>query len=185
MKKKINNYLLKCSFIGTFAEYLLVPIYAIYVERVGGSLLDIGIAFSIFNIVKGLFVILMGKTDFYKKNLHTFIMYGFALSALCDCSYMFISNYIQFFFVQAIAGIALALINPAWEALYSDVEDTDEASEKWTFWNGGVDFIIGIAAIVGGLMIRFVGWNCLFTTMGLISLSSIYFAYKVFKIKNL
>jgi predicted MFS family arabinose efflux permease len=177
----ISKNLLKCSFIGTFAESMLIPIYALFIEKIGGSILDVGYAFALFNIFKGIFVMTVGRTEFFKKNVHLMVMLGFFVSAVCDCLYLGIHDQYQFFAVQAIAGIALGIINPAWEAIYSDAESIEEASEKWSVWNGGADFATGLAAIIGGLLVAYTSWNVLFVVMGVVSLWSTYYSYLVWK----
>lgn len=178
---KIAVNLLKCSFIGTFAEMMLTPIYALYVEKIGGAILDVGAAFIIFNIIKGIFVLTFGRTDLFKKNLHFWVMFGFFISALCDCAYIFLTNKYQFFAVQVIAGIALGIINPAWEAIYSDTETIEEAGERWSIWNGGADFATGIAALFGAALVKYTSWNCMFIVMMIISLWSTYYSFLVYK----
>lgn len=180
----ISKNLLKCSFIGTFAEFMLVPIFALYVEKIGGSIIDVGWAFIIFNIVKGLFVLTFGRTDLFKKNLHLWVMIGFFISALCDCAYIFLTNQYQFLAVQVVAGLSLGIINPAWEAIYGQADTVEDAGEKWSLWNGGADFATGIAAMVGAVLVKFTSWNIMFIVMMLISLWSTYYSYLVYKNRN-
>lgn len=189
---KISINLLKCSFIGTFAEFMLMPIFALYVEKIGGSLIDVGWSFIIFNIVKGIFVLTFGRTKLFTNNLHFWVMVGFFLSAVCDCSYIFLTNQYQFFAVQVIAGIALGIINPAWEAIFSQTETKEdeeesnlhELGEKWSIWNGGADFATGIAALFGAVLVKFTTWNIMFIIMMLISLWSTYYSYLVYRDRN-
>ena len=84
--------LLKMSFVTTFAESMLVPMYAAFTERVGGSILDAGIAFAAFSIATGIAVGLIGTRTWFQQHIRGFLVLGFALSAACDFSYMLVAN---------------------------------------------------------------------------------------------
>ena len=48
--KRDPKILLKASLLGFFALGLLTPIYAIFVQNIGGDILDAGIAYALFSI---------------------------------------------------------------------------------------------------------------------------------------
>jgi hypothetical protein len=84
--------LLKISFLVTFAEAMLVPMYAAFTEKIGGSILDAGIAFAVFSMATGGAVALLGTRSWFQHHIKTFLMLGFVTSAACDISYIFVSN---------------------------------------------------------------------------------------------
>ena len=63
--------LLKISFMVTFAEAMLVPIYAAFAEKVGGSILDAGIAFAVFSMATGGAVALIGTRSWFQHHIRT------------------------------------------------------------------------------------------------------------------
>jgi MFS family permease len=158
--------LLKMSFVTTFAESMLVPMYAAFTERVGGSILDAGIAFASFSIATGIAVGLIGTRTWFQHHIRAFLVLGFALSAACDFSYILVANRWQLFAAQIIAGLALGLVEPAWDSLFT--EDIEHSPAKhWSIWAGGTHLIAGIAALVGGAIVAYLSFTALFVTMGL------------------
>jgi MFS family permease len=156
--------LLKISFMVTFAEAMLVPIYAAFAEKVGGSILDAGIAFAVFSMATGGAVALIGTRSWFQHHIRTFLMLGFVISAACDVSYIFVSNKWELFGAQVIAGFATGLIEPTWDSLFTD--DIEHSSAKhWSIWAGGTHLTTGAAALLGGLIVVKGSFTILFATM--------------------
>jgi MFS family permease len=161
-----TRVLLKMSFVTTFAESMLVPMYAAFTERVGGSILDAGIAFAAFSIATGIAVSLIGTRLWFQHHIKLFLVLGFAMSAACDFSYLLVQNRWQLFAAQIVAGLATGLIEPAWDSLFT--EDIEHSSVKhWSIWAGGTHLIAGVAALVGGAIVAYLSFNTLFVAMGL------------------
>ncbi len=178
---KLSKWLIKASFIGSAAEALLIPFWAVLTQKVGGDVLEAGIAVAIFNIVTGISVILLGKTKFYKEHTQSMVFWGFLISGIGEVSYIFAHTVFALYVVQAIVGISVGVLNPAWDSLYTDDDEEDDSAGRWSFWSGGVELICGIASIIGGLVITYFGFTSLFILMGLLDLVAIYFAFLVWK----
>ena len=168
--------LLKISFLTTFAESMLVPMYATFTDKVGGSILDAGIAFAVFSMATGIVVTLLGTRPFFQLHIKRFLMMGFLVSAGCDISYIFVQNKWQLFGAQIIAGLGTGLIEPAWDALFTD--DIEHSSlPRWSVWAGGTHFVTGVAAVLGGLIVAYGSFTGLFTLMSLIDVVALYIAW--------
>ena len=169
--------LLKISFMVTFAEAMLVPIYAAFAEKVGGSILDAGIAFAVFSMATGGAVVLIGTRSWFQHHIRTFLMLGFVISAACDISYIFVSNKWQLFGAQVIAGLATGLIEPTWDSLFTD--DIEHSSAKhWSIWAGGTHLVDGRAALLGGLIVVKCSFTTLFATMAAIDALALLVAWR-------
>ena len=156
--------LLKISFMVTFAEAMLVPMYAAFAEKVGGSILDAGIAFAVFSMATGGAVALIGTRSWFQHNIKRFLMLGFVTSAACDISYIFVRDKWQLFGAQIVAGFATGMIEPTWDALFTD--DIEHSSAKhWSIWAGGTHLTTGAAALVGGVVVAYFSFSVLFATM--------------------
>jgi MFS family permease len=162
-----SRLLLRLSFLTTFAESMLVPIYAAFTEKVGGSILDAGIAFATFSMATGLMVAFIGTRPRFQNHMKSFLVLGFTVSATCDISYIFVQNRWQLFAAQIIAGAATGLIEPAWDSLFTD--DIEHSSAKhWSIWAGGTHLCAGLAALIGGIIVAYASFTSLFLTMALI-----------------
>lgn len=161
---KQARLLLRISFLVTFAESMLVPIYAAFTEKVGGSILDAGIAFAVFSIATGTVIGLLGTREFFQRRLKLFLALGLWTAVLCDIGYVFVQDKWQLFGVQVFAGLATGLIEPAWDAAFSD--DIDEPSARhWSIWAGGTHILSGAAALAGGLIVAHLPFTVLFLVM--------------------
>jgi MFS family permease len=165
--------LLAISFLTTFAEAMLVPIYSAFTEKVGGSILDAGIAFAVFSMSTGVVVGLIGTRHWFEARLGRFLLLGFCLSAACDFSYMLVQDKWQLFAVQLVAGLATGFIEPAWDALFTEGM-VESPAKHWSIWAGGVHVVTGAAALVGGLIVSYHSFNALFVAMGLLDGLAIY-----------
>jgi MFS family permease len=161
---KQARLLLRISFLVTFAESMLVPIYAAFTEAVGGSILDAGIAFAVFSIATGLVIGLLGTRPVFQRRIKLFLAMGLWTSVCCDVGYVFVHNKWQLFAVQVFAGLATGLIEPAWDSVFSD--GIEEPSAKhWSIWAGGTHFLAGLAALAGGLIVAPLSFTVLFLAM--------------------
>ena len=169
--------LLKISFLTTFAESMLVPMYSAFTEKVGGSILDAGIAFAVFSMATGIVITLIGTRPWFQLHVRSCLMLGFLASACCDFSYVFVDNRWQLFAVQVIAGLATGLIEPAWDSLFTD--DIEHSSAKhWSIWAGGSHLVAGTAALIGGLVVAYFSFTALFLAMCAIDSSAFIVAWR-------
>ncbi len=148
---------------------MLVPMYAAFTEKVGGSILDAGIAFAAFSMATGVFITLIGTRAYFQRHVKAFLVLGFLGSACCDISYVFVQNRWQLFAAQVVAGLATGLIEPAWDSLFTD-DIEDSSAKHWSIWAGGTHMVAGVAALVGGVIVSYFSFRTLFLTMGLIDL---------------
>lgn len=169
--------LLKVSFLTTFAESMLVPIYAAFTERLGGSILDAGISFAVFSMATGAVVAVLGTRAWFQEHVRKMLILGFVLSAVCDVAYIFVQDKWQLFGVQLIAGLATGLIEPAWDSLFTDCIE-DSSARHWSLWAGGSHFVTGGAAIVGGLIVAYGSFTALFVAMALVDAVATSLAWK-------
>jgi MFS family permease len=156
---------------------MLVPMYAAFTERVGGSILDASIAYALFSIATGVVIGLVGTRAYFEKHTARFLMAGFMTSVVCDLAYVFVQNKWQLFAAQVVAGLATGLIEPAWDALFT--EGIEKSSAKhWSFWAGGTHLLTGVAALAGGLIAAWFSFTALFITMAAIDLVAVVLCWR-------
>ncbi|HJX66970.1 MAG TPA: MFS transporter [Polyangia bacterium] len=172
-----RRLLVTTSFLTSFAESMLVPLYAAFTARVGGSILDAGIAFACFSIATGAFVSLIGTRSWFQDHLRAFLVLGFLGSACCDISYIFVQNRWQLFAAQVIAGLATGLLEPAWDSLFTDAVERTSA-KHWSIWSGGTHLVAGVAALLGGVIVAYFSFKALFVTMGLADTLATFLAWR-------
>lgn len=183
--KRSTRMLLFASSIWYFGEGLFGPLFAVFSDKVGGDLLDITWAWSLYLVVTGVFYVLIGK--FFNRSIwkSKLIVIGYGLNTIFTFCYLFVSNTTGLLLVQAGLGLAEAISTPAWDATFaSELDDTND-TYIWGIANGQSFFVSGIAIAIGGLIANYVSFEALFILMGSIQLiATIIQARETFGRKN-
>lgn len=167
--KNQTKILLWSSNLWYFSAGLLGPLFAIFTEQIGGDILDISSAWAIYLIISGFLTILVGK--FADKIGPALLLFaGYTLNTVFTFGYLFIETPAQLFILQACFGIANALANPTWSALYDTYSDDTKNGYLWGLSYGYADVFTGIAAILGGIIITYASFQALFIAMGTIQI---------------
>ena len=157
--------ILTASFFYNFAAGLFGPIYAIYVENIGGDILTAGAASSLFSFVIGILVLLFGLLEDNKLNKKAMLIIGYLIIAFGNIGYLFVSNTAHLFIIQIVNGVGLAVIIPSLDGIYSKNIDRGKESSEWAYWEGGTRIIYAAAALAGGFIASAYGFNALFIIM--------------------
>lgn len=160
-----------------FAGAMLSPIYAIYVEKIGGSLLDASIAGGIFAFVTGVVSLISGHyTDKVKQN-ELIIALGFFILGLGYFFYLFVNSVLSLFCVQVVIGFGQAISSPSYDAVYSKHLDGRKSGRQWAAWEAMAYITTAIGAIAGGIVATKFGFNAIFVIMSSLSLLSALYIY--------
>jgi len=126
---KAIKILIGASIFFNFSAGLFGPIYAIFVERIGGDILTASSAWAMYSIIIGILIFVFGKWE-DKLNKRKMVVLGYSLSAIGTASYIFVQQPLHLFAVQTILGISTAVINPAWNAIFSTSLDKHRESSE-------------------------------------------------------
>lgn len=172
MNKGIRTLLLADTW-ATFSAGLLGPIYAIFVQEIGGDILDASWAYFAFMITSGVMVYFVSKWEDQINDKSKIIMAGYGISSLGFLSYTFVNSQAMLIVSQIILGIAQAILTPAYDALYSKTLTKNKEASEWGAWESMQYIVTALAAITGGYIAYFIGFKGLFLTMFVISLLAI------------
>lgn len=169
MKKKLRILLLADSLF-MLAGGLFGPIYAIFVEGIGGDILTAGSAYAAFSVASGLLMLIISKMEDRFKNKEKLIVVGYIMSCTGFLGYMFIRNPIDLFIVQIIFGFGEAINIPAFDGVYSKSLEKGKYISGWGLWESMNYVIEGTAALFGGAIALIFGFGTLFSIMFILSL---------------
>lgn len=142
---------------------LLGPIYALYVQKIGGDLLDASTTFAIFMITAGIVVFLLGMWEDKARHQKKFVIAGYGIAVIGSLGYLFVTSTMGLFVVQAILGLAVAMKDPAYDALFSSSQK--HLALAWGEWEA-VDYVaLGIGAFLGGLIASQFGFHVLLSCL--------------------
>jgi len=162
--KKAYKILLAASFLVNFGDNLIGPFYAVYVENIGGSILDIGYTATVFCFSTGILMIIIGKLS-DKLNKEIITIFGYGLYALGSLAYLFITAPWQLFGLQVVFGLGSACLSAPLVALFARHIQKGKEGEQWGLEGGGTFILVGISAFVGTLIVNNFGFRLLFIIM--------------------
>ena len=154
---------------------MLGPLYAIFAERIGGSVMELSWVYALFMGVTGVGVLVVGRyAD--RIGLEVLCVAGFALSALATYGYLLVDTIWSLLVVQLVSGIAIALSEPTWYALY-DKHSGDDSKDGY-IWGlaSGLGYILrALGMLLGGWLVSQYSFDALFFFMGtVLAFSALY-----------
>jgi MFS family permease len=158
------------------AGAMIIPYYALFVEKIGGDILDAGLAAGVYAVVAGFAALAAGKWGDRVRRKEWIVGTSYLVIALCFVAYIFVDSIWALLGVQVILGLAQAVYAPAFDALYtSHVGGPRTASSRWGVWEASSFFAIAIGAVAGAALVHYGSFTALLLAMaGLCLLSGLY-----------
>lgn len=149
---------------------LLGPIYALYVKKIGGDLLDASNAFALFMITAAIVVFLLASWEDKSKHQKKFVIAGYGIGVIGYGGYLLVNSPLSLFIVQAVLGLSIALKDPAYDALFSNSQK--HLAMAWGEWEALDYLALGIGALAGGYIAQELGFPALLWCMFVLSVIS-------------
>jgi len=159
------------------AAAMLGPIYALFVEKVGGDLMDASIAGGIFALIAGITTLVSGKYSDRIKQNELIVVLGYTIMGIGFLLYIWVDSIMFLFIVQAIAGLGEAIYSPAFDAVYSKHLDGHKSGTQWGAWESMNYFTAAVGAIIGGGLVTLFGFQILFIVMAMLCFGSAVYIY--------
>lgn len=156
---------------------MLGPIYAIFVEKNGGDLMDASLAGGIFALTAGLTTIFSGRYSDRLKENELIVVLGYSIIGTGFFLYFWVDSMIFLFITQAIIGLGEAIYSPAFDAVYSKHLDGHKSGTEWGAWESMNYFTSALGAIIGGTLVTAFGFKTLFIVMSILCFSSAGYIY--------
>lgn len=154
------------------AGAMLGPIYALFVDDIGGSLLDASIAAGVFALAAGLTTLVSGRISDRAVHQEHVIVVGYLVLAIGFLLYFFVHSLLFLLAAEIIIGIGEAIYSPAFDAVYSEHLDAKHEGSQWGAWESMNYFITALASFLGGIIVTTLGFHTLFICMAILSLAS-------------
>lgn len=185
--RKGLKILVSSSFAFNTAAGAFAPLYAIFILKIGGGILEASWIWSLQTLIVGVLIFLLSKME-DKIDKRRMLVLGYTIHALGFVGYNFVSNVWQMFVLQALFGVAAAITIPAFDAFYSRSINRGKESSEWGIWESGTRIIAAGSAIVGGFIVAEFGFQYLFMLMsvfGVISAIIVSFLMRKEEYRNL
>ena len=164
--------LLSCSILIHGGINLLAPIYALFIKNIGGSLIDASATIGCYAILKGVFYFLFRKLDDKRFSKKFMISFGYFLFFVSYLGYLFATKTVHIFFIQGLLAFAEVVINPSWSAVIAVSLTKGKERNIYSDFYGYRSIFEGLAAISGGLLAFYLGYNTLFILMACFALTA-------------
>jgi MFS family permease len=163
---------------------MIGPIYAIFIEKIGGDILDVGWAYFVFTITSGLVLYIISQWEnkiVYKERL---IVLGYAINTLGCLLYFFTNSQQSLLIVQIVLGIGIAIVTPAFDSMYSHFVNLEKEASDWGAWEAMGYVVAGIASLIGSFIVHKFGFRVLFLLMSFASLIATVFSIFLFRTRD-
>jgi len=155
-----------------FAGAMLGPIYALFVEKIGGSLLDASYAGAAFAAAAAITVFFMGRLSDKVKENELIIVAGYIIMGLGFFLYTAVNSIWSLLLAQVIIGFGEAIYVPAFDCVFSRHLDRKKEGTEWGAWESINYITTAIGAIIGGYTVHYFGFDLLFIIMSLFCFTS-------------
>ena len=153
------------------------PIFSIFLvkEIIGASLVTVGIATSIYWILKSVIqvpiAVYLDKTDGEKDDFYALIA-ALIIVGIGAISLTAATKVWHIYLIQAIKAVGFAMYVASWPALFSRHLDKKHTSLDWSLDSTSVGLGIGITGFFGGIIVTWLGYSAVFLLAGIFSFIS-------------
>jgi len=153
----------------------------LFVEEIGGNLLDASLTGGFFALAAGITTLIAGKFADKNKRDDLIVAFGYTVLGVGFVLYIFVNSIWFLFGVQILIGFSEAFYTPAFDSLYSEHITRKKVGREWGAWESMNYFAIAIGAGVGGLVVSNFGFDVIFIVMAALCFIS---ALYIFNLKK-
>jgi predicted MFS family arabinose efflux permease len=172
-------------FLISIAEVIassLFPLYATFVQHIGGSLFAVGSTLALQSLLVGVVTILSGRIAAKHKTERLHLVVGYSISTIVFLAYPHITQPYQLIYPQIAEGIALGLIIPAFQGLYSTTLEEGKHTSSWGDYIGAANIASAAALFFSGIITERFGYAILFYTIATFQACTIIGSIALFKL---
>lgn len=169
---KIYNYslrlLLMTNAMVLIGAAMFAPISAIFVDDIGGDILDASLAGTLFAGAACLTTILSGEYSDRVRENELIIVIGYSIIGMGFLLLTITSSVWMLLIVQVIIGLGEAIYSPAYDAVYSKHLTPKLAGKQWGAWESMNYFTYAVGSLLGGVIVTKTSFDVLFLIMAII-----------------
>ena len=155
----------------------IAPIFALFIvaKIPGATVITVGIASALYWLAKSFIQIpvalYLDRRDGDHFNLHVLIA-GLVLAGFVAMTFPLADSVWAIYLLAMLQGVAFALYTPSWSAVFSSHLDKNHYAFDWSLDSTSIGIASGLAALVGGTIAEFFGFEAVFVLTGLFSFVS-------------
>lgn len=157
----------------SFSQGVFTPVYAFFIQKIGGGIIETSWAIGVYSIVTGIGTILIHKTAWSQRNRFTLLWVGWFFWLLSIAVYSVMTNVYMMYVSQILGALGVAMEEPIFNSELSK-QASSNLSLGWALFGGMTEIFTGIAAIFGGIITKYYGFEVLINCMIAIALLSFF-----------
>ena len=161
--------MLVVSALYMFAFGMFSPLYAIFVEEVGGDISVASNAWAVFMLTAGVMTFLTGRWENDAKQTVLGLAWSQFLVAGAYLMYYFTDEVAMLYGAQVLLGLGASFFWPAFHSLYGKHVDKRNQAKQWSFYDALAYLLPAAAAVVGGWLVKNYGFDTVFMVMAIMS----------------
>lgn len=169
--------LLSTNALVLIASAMFIPIYALFVDDIGGDIFDVGYTAAVFAVAAGLMTLISGNITDRVKRKELLVVIGYMTVGIGFVSYMFVETLTSLIIVQALVGFGLAFYAPAFDVLYTNNLREKKSGIQWAAWESMDYFTSAIGALIGASIVSLLGFDAMFLVMAALCFASAVYIY--------
>ncbi|MBI2642551.1 MAG: MFS transporter [Candidatus Wildermuthbacteria bacterium] len=177
MISSVLGILIASDFLLNAAWGFIGPIFALFLTEqiAGGSIQMVGFAVAVYWITKSAIQPFLARfldvTDGEKDDFW-FLVAGMFAANLVPLGFLFATNMIHIFILQAVHGAAMAMVVPSWAAIFTRHISKGWEAFSWSIESTVLGFAAGLAAAFGGVLAGTLGFKAVFIIVAVFGLLS-------------
>jgi len=144
-----------------FASGLIGPFYVLYIQKIGGTIENLGIAFGILGFFSAITTYLVGKYS-DKIGRKPFLIFSGYLIATLFLLYLLVKTVFQLYILQAIFGIVNSVFIVMERILIADSTKSETRGVQIGRYDAIVGIFASLALVLSGFLISKFGFEIVF-----------------------
>lgn len=174
---KSLKLLLTINSIFVLAGNLLGPLYAVFIEGLGGSIAVVSGTWSVMLLTTTLVNFVLIRYGDRVKEHEYFLITGFVFRAIAWIGFVYAHNLTTIIALQVIIGLGEAVGSTGFDAIMAEHLDKSGHIRDYAVWKTISNVLAAIATLIGGFVVTWYGFSPMFIFMGIVALSCAIFTY--------
>lgn len=167
---KSLKLLLSINSVFVLVANLLGPLYAVYIEGLGGSIAMVSGTWSVMLLTTTLVNFALIRFGDRIREHEYFLIAGFIFRAIAWIGFAFAGSLLAIIILQIIVGLGEAVGSTGFDAIMAEHLDKSSHIRDYAVWKTISNVLASIATLVGGFVVTWYGFNPMFYFMGLVAL---------------
>jgi MFS family permease len=174
---KSLKLLLAVNSIFVFAGNLLGPLYAVFIEGLGGSIAVVSGTWSVMLLTTTLVNFVLIRYGDKIREHEYFLMAGFFLRAITWVGFIFAGNIASIIILQIILGLGEAVGSTGFDAIMAEHLDKSSHIRDYAVWKTISNLLAAVATLIGGFVVTSYGFSPMFVFMAVVAIGCAIFTY--------